>query len=676
MGIFKRFGNRFIKKDWGSEWLKGKELNALAQGENLTYPAQNSYLVNRCVNIISQNVPQVPLIIFNPKTGDPLLYDNPAYDIFNMPNEYMTYYDFWSRVSMLFTLYGEVFIYLERNNTNSKVVGMQTIDPRIMKTMLDDDKKLTGWLFNGTMPIELEEVIHIKNNNPYNPWRGLPVLSAIDIELNSDYKAGKYQEAFYKNGAVPSVVITTGEEETTIAEMRKIKRLWEKEHKGSNNAHKTAVLRGGMELEVISLNQQEMDFINSRKFTQEIVSSTFGVPRTMLGISEGNRSIGDTERKRFWKETIKPQLIRQQHSLNRFYFMVYAPQLRCRFDFRKVDELQKDFGDDVRAAKDLFQMGFSRDELNYRFDLGFEEGPDWGATTYVPLNLIPQDRYEDYLSSKAATSIGLPIQDDNRADKIAAEHMNDIEKFLNGDEEKENKTVEHRANNLFEELQSGWEEKLSKKYKIYFYEQRKRVLKALSKNEKAEELLDENIIMAQITILDSENKRLTTMFSPIYEDMILEGQELAYQVLGVDRHVLLNKNLLIDRMNVINGINNTVYRQLKKSVVEGILDGDNIAGISRRIKDVYNKVGSRVTTIARTEASHSINLATWTEYKESGLVPMKKWITSQDERVRENHVANAAQGEIPIDKSFQNGEMYPSQSSVNCRCRLTPITSI
>ena len=94
----------------------------------------------------------------------------------------------------------------------------------------------------------------------------------------------------------------------------------------------------------------------------------------------------------------------------------------------------------------------------------------------------------------------------------------------------------------------------------------------------------------------------------------------------------------------------------------------------RRIKDVYNKVGSRVTTIARTEASHAINLATWTEYKESGVVPFKKWITAKDERVRRSHSGNQSQGAIPINSAFQNGEVYPSQASVNCRCRLIPIT--
>ena len=187
--------------------------------------------------------------------------------------------------------------------------------------------------------------------------------------------------------------------------------------------------------------------------------------------------------------------------------------------------------------------------------------------------------------------------------------------------------------------------------------------------------LDEGMVMAQITILDSENKRLTTIFAPIYSDMIVEGQELAFKVIGVDRNVLLNKNLLFDRMNMINGINDTVYRQLKKSVVEGIQAGETIDGISRRIKDVYNTVGSRVNMIARTEASHAINLATWMEYKESGLVPFKRWVTAKDERVRENHAANAAQGAIPIDKAFQNGEVYPSQASVNCRCRLVPITN-
>lgn len=731
--------NEPIQKNWANDWLKTIEMNKLETGNDLTKPAQNSYLINRCVNIISQNFPQVPLLIYDIKTEDALRMDNPSYNIFNIPNKYMTYYNFWAKVSMFYTLYGESFIYMGKNQSGNKIVDMQVIDPRGIKEVLDDKtKNLIGWLFNNRVSLDLDEVIHIKNANPYSDIRGLSPLDAVEVELNSDYKASKYNLAFYKNGGIPSAVITTGDEETTVAEMRKIKRLWEKQHGGVSNAHKTAVLRGGMKLEVISLNQQEMEFINARNFTQEVVSSTMGVPQTILGITTGNRSIGDTERKRFWKETMKPQLLNVQYSLNRFYFSVYEPNLRCRFDYRKVDELQKDFGDDVKAAKELFQMGFSRNELNYRFDLGFDDMDNFGNKTYVPLNIIPQDKYEEYLASK--TSIGKPIQDDNSgADKNLTNNISiqGVADFLERDKatittkSNENKTIEDRANNLFDELQTTWEEKLSKKFKIYFYEQRKRLLKALYKDEdkmawyfdvikdydikinklkenielykikknkdkdeinklkeyvklyesiikekqyfiKENKDLIESQVMNRLNLWDAENKRMTTIFGLFYGDMIKEGQNTAYTILNIDRHVELNKDLLFDRMNKITGINTTMYNKIRKSIHQGLLAGDDLAGIARRIKDIYNKVGSRVTMIARTESSAAINYAMWYEYKESGVVPRKAWITSKDDKVRPTCKSNAAQGVIPINQNFSSGQMYPD--GVNCRCRTIPIT--
>ena len=160
MSIITKIGRMFMKKGWDSEWLKGSELNKLAQGSDLTLPAQNSYLVNRCVNLISQNFPQVPLIIYNVKTGDPISPDSEIYNPFIIPNEYMTYYGFWSRVSMFYTLYGESFIYIERNKFGTKVLSMQVVDPRSMKEVLHEkSNELIGWLFDKKLSLDLKDII-------------------------------------------------------------------------------------------------------------------------------------------------------------------------------------------------------------------------------------------------------------------------------------------------------------------------------------------------------------------------------------------------------------------------------------------------------------------------------------------------------------------------------------
>lgn len=73
--------------------------------------------------------------------------------------------------------------------------------------------------------------------------------------------------------------------------------------------------------------------------------------------------------------------------------------------------------------------------------------------------------------------------------------------------------------------------------------------------------------------------------------------------------------------------------------------------------------------IARTEAGQAFNGATFEQYYRSG-VRMKAWHTVGDNRVRDDHTMNAAEGYIPIGNAFGNGEMYPGSGSINCRCAL------
>jgi len=664
--IIRSFRNSQIPKDYNSQWLKNQEQYLITnKGGPLQEPAKNSYIVNKCVNIISQNFPAAPLVIYSANTNDPLPPTSPEYDIFRRPNENMSSYDLWSATSLFFTLYGEAFWYFvesvgQRMGTRRAPAEIIVLDPRIMEIDLNADNTIRAWIYKGKEPLELkkDDIIQFKNNNPYNPYRGLSSLDAISIDANTDYKASQYQEVFFRNGAVPSVILKTPEEDdTSIEELRKIARMWDQKHAGAVKAHKTAVLRGGMSFDTIGLSQQEMDFIDSRQFTRDVILSVFGVPKVMAGFTEGiNRATAETQIRIFWQETMKPQLLRVQAKLNADFFPRFYPGRYCRFDFRKVDELQKEFADDVKAAKDLFQMGFSRNELNERFDLGFEEDLELGNDKYVPLNLVPAsvDIYEDGARSDNDVQTLEPGQ--------AERSFKPVKK-----EVKQSEPVEGRTLELFNRKHGQLEKQLAKKVKGFFFNQRSKVLKLINE----EKAVEDNPVELQelINIQSEEDERFIKAMTPYVANIVEEGQNMAYNALGVDREVILNRSVIATRMGVFKTVNDTVFKQLRKEIFDGINNGESIQDIIKRIKSTYNKVNSRATIIARTEVTSALNLSQMTIYEEEG-VRYKKWLTAKDERVRDSHRSNSRQGPIPITASFGNGEKYPGQASVNCRCTL------
>lgn len=378
-----------ILKDFSSSWLKIQEKNLIQLGDKLVNPAQNNFLVYKCINVIAENICTVPIILYNKTTKNPLPETDPLYRIFHEPNPYDNFDDFMSAISTFYTLYGEAFITNIR--TTGKKFEMWNLDPRLMKEVVDRDTgMLLGWVYNKKQPFELEEIIQIKRYNPYNQWRGLSPLVSAAVELSIDYKSSKYQESLLTNGAVPGGIITVPENAImSDEEMRKLRRIWEQRHMGPKDGHKLAVLKGGLKYEPIAFDSQEMEFIDSRKFTRENILLTFGVPAVVAGLTEGvNRTSAEAQLKLFWRTTIKPQLERIQSKFNYDLLPQYYPNIGVKFDYRKIDELQKDFTADAEVAKKFFSMGFSRNELNYRFDFGFDENTESGDICYVPLNLV------------------------------------------------------------------------------------------------------------------------------------------------------------------------------------------------------------------------------------------------------------------------------------------------
>jgi hypothetical protein len=97
------------------------------------------------------------------------------------------------------------------------------------------------------------------------------------------------------------------------------------------------------------------------------------------------------------------------------------------------------------------------------------------------------------------------------------------------------------------------------------------------------------------------------------------------------------------------------------------LDIDEATYNARLERKFQQLLRDRKETIAQAEERKAVSGA---EYEEEQAHGAKEhcWMTAGDGRVREEHAANEAQGWIPIDAAFQDGEKFPGQP--NCRCTI------
>ena len=132
-----------------------------------------------------------------------------------------------------------------------------------------------------------------------------------------------FQEQFFKNGAVPSMILTT---ENTLSETAKQKTIlgWAKQYNPNSGAKKPLILDSGMKPVIgISASFQEMDFDTSIKTHDTKVLKALGVPPILL--DGGNNANISPNLRLFYLETVIPIITKLVSGFERFFGYDISP---------------------------------------------------------------------------------------------------------------------------------------------------------------------------------------------------------------------------------------------------------------------------------------------------------------------------------------------------------------
>ena len=121
-------------------------------------------------------------------------------------------------------------------------------------------------------------------------------------------------------------------------------------------------------------------------------------------------------------------------------------------------------------------------------------------------------------------------------------------------------------------------------------------------------------------------------------------------------------------------------QKLTSAVLQGILQGDSIPNIAKRLSSVANMNQRAAIRNARTYTTAAENGGRVDSYKRAqgmGISMLQEWTATVDMRTRDSH--RRVDGErIPVGGTFSNGCRYPGdpqgrpEEIYNCRCTLTP----
>ena len=127
-------------------------------------------------------------------------------------------------------------------------------------------------------------------------------------------------------------------------------------------------------------------------------------------------------------------------------------------------------------------------------------------------------------------------------------------------------------------------------------------------------------------------------------------------------------DILYDRnTHAIKGVTEEVNKQIGRELTEGILQGEDVRRLSKRVAGIVDDIGiTRARTIARTETMYATNKGVKANWESMGITKFQ-WVTTKDEITCPE--CGPLDGQIVPDEWPTEPPLHP-----NCRCTIKPYT--
>lgn len=639
---------------------------------------QTNPWVYACVRLIASETARAHLRLYQMKNGKPEeVVDHPAMRLIANPNEYASGYEFLEGLQTWLELAGESPIYVNLGpNRSFEPLELFQLDPRFLTIEADRNKFIKGFIYRplgtGELQLSVEDVILFKDFNPGSEYRGHPPIRSARYSIDSDTYAEKWNSKFFANDALPRAVVTT-QQQLDDKVYKRVRETWDALFKGTDNAHKTSILEGGLDVKMLQQTAKDMDFVNMGDKNRDRILAAFRVPKPLLGLGEDvNRATAETLAFTFARFTIAPKLRHIEAKLNNELLPLFGQQPEKMF-FKFDDPAQASQEQRLARYQTLFSTGsISPNEI--RSEEGLPE-VDGGDDPLVSAGLIPLSGVSEVLSGDNTETAPTDVAPADATQKAAAtpelraiKVQAEARELLRGARTvkiiRRERLYAARSRSLFKIQLNACKKALSD----YYSRQPEGVV---SRAPGADDIFNER-----------ENVAITVkLFEPLNQRTISTGGEDALDLIESDSDFnyeaarLAAKNMTL---NFSKEINATTKKKLREALDEGIANGEGVYDLTARVEDVFKTSSTaRSTMIARTETTKAYNIGGKAGMRQAG-VSKKEWLTANDNDVRDSHMGCEAQGPIELDSSFSNGCDFPGDPEgdpdevINCRCTLIP----
>lgn len=624
-----------------TNWSGGKFLEAFLKNP----------WVHSAIKIKAESTASAKLRLFRrTKDGKEEVFNHPAINLMQRPNQFMTRFEFMELISMFADLVGESFFLIENPKLKQgRLIPLFPQNVSIKKDARHFVKKYVYDIGDGqTLEFDPDQILHFRETNPSDFWRGASALKSIATTFDADNYAKEWNAKFFQNNTMPAGFLSP-DEPMDKANWEHFKNKFSSMYRGVKNAHKLSILNRKFNLLSTNKTQKDFDFAQLQDKNMREILATFRVPKSVLGISEDvNRANAEASEYTFQKNSILPRLRRIEERLNLDFLMI----------FQGAENLFFEFDDPTPANAELIMKKRESDSklgartINELREEDGREAVEGGDQTLVSYSLIPL--VESQNSEKIDDEKGLSPKIIQKVSKESVKKAY-LKRF------------------------TSHENRLKKRLQADFVRQERAVLKKIKDNFKSVDLDKLNIDKK------AEQKIFEAVYAPMFLALAVSEAETALVELNITRvfspSSRLRKELKKQAQRFAVEVNKTTYKFLKKELSAGIAEGEGEVDLGNRVKKIFkNRKSFQAKMIARTETNCASNAGHVDAYKKVGIKKIE-WLSAEDSRTRPAH-AEADGQVIECGGSFDIGGeklRYPSDRNgsarnvINCRCRTVAV---
>lgn len=637
--------------------------------------------VNACVRLISQSVAQLePYLIRQDGEKIEEISSHEILSLISRPSQDIpSGAKFFETLSTYLLLTGNCYIFKARDGRD-KPGALFFLPPQYVR-IETNGQNITRYIYQSggySNSYDPGDIIHIKEINPLDPFRGMSRLEAVAGALGIENMAIRWNAGLLEHGGRLSGVFTPQEPLTEIQK----KRLEEAfaNFSGYMNAGKTPILPFNLKYEELGVNPKDLDYINAIKLASRKICAVFGVPAELLGDAEAKTYSNYQEaRKSFWLDTIIPLAKNIYSELNAQLLNSEWPgeDLRLTFDADQIDAIQEN----RREKYDYINQAWwiSLNEKRQATGYGAVPGGDY---LFVPSSLIPTVRTDG------------GTQGETEEEERAAEYT--VRKIIIPPVKKFNRWKDRNQRDLlwnhFVFLVKKKEKSFRQPVERFLSSQVQRAINKISGAGSVH-------VARDIRFLDIEDeaKKYFDLTKDIYLYHIGHGIRAGRKAARGELYELEEKislpELTPEERNYLEWLILDSGTKITKTTMEEILsllllaeaENQTVEKLAQIIRDKFEIFTPwRARMIARTESAKAENWAELEGYKQDEYIELKGWLSARVPNSRQEHIDADDFYEtnpIALDEPFiVGGEklMYPGDPAgspgnvINCLCSIYP----